>query len=74
MLAPFGLAPPGLALPELALPELAPSELMVVQTLLLYAPPEPEVCRHLRRHRESARDDVQGGCGLACVCVYYCRT
>jgi hypothetical protein len=65
MLAPLGLAPPGLAPPELAPPELASPELMVVQTLLLYAPPEPEVCRHLCRHREFARD-LRGGCGLAC--------
>ena len=28
--------------------ELAPPELVAWQTLLLYAPPEPEVCRHLR--------------------------
>ena len=33
--------------PELAPPKLAPPELVVWQTLLLYAPPEPEVCRHL---------------------------
>jgi hypothetical protein len=55
-LAPPELAPPELAPPELAPPELAPPELMVVQTLLLYAPPEPEVCCHLRHHREFARD------------------
>ncbi len=49
-LAPLELAPPELAPPELAPPELAPPELVVVQTLLLYAPPEPGVCRHLRHH------------------------
>jgi hypothetical protein len=47
MLAPLELAPP-----EIVPPEIAPPELMAVQTLLLYAPPEPEVCRHLRCHRE----------------------
>jgi hypothetical protein len=36
---------------ELAPPELARSELMAVQMLLLYAPPEPEVCVHLLRDR-----------------------
>jgi hypothetical protein len=78
MLATLGLAPPGLAPPGLA-----PHELMVVQTLMmillllflqkqsLVDPPEPEVCHHLRRHRESARDDLQVGCGLACGCFYF---
>jgi hypothetical protein len=45
------LARPELARPELARPELAPPELMAVQMLLLYAPPEPEVCFHLLRDR-----------------------
>lgn len=50
MPAPLKMAPP-----ELAPPELARSELMAVQMLLLYAPPEPEVCFHLLRgHRCSA--------------------
>jgi hypothetical protein len=72
MLAPLGLAPPGIAPAEFAPPELAPPELMVVQTILLYAPPEPEVCRHLRRHREFARDDLRGGCGETCpICNHH---
>jgi hypothetical protein len=50
MPAPLELAPPELAPPELAPPELGRFELMAVQMLLLYAPPEPEVCFHLLRH------------------------
>ena len=50
MPAPLELAPPELAPPELAPPELGLFELMAVQMLLLYAPPEPEVCFHLLRH------------------------
>ena len=65
MLVPLVLAPPGLAPPELHPPELAPPELMVVQTILLHDPPEPEVCRHLRHHREFARDDLRVCCCLA---------
>ena len=54
MPAPLELAPPELAPPELAPPELGRFELMAVQMLLLYAPPEPEVCFHLLRHRCSS--------------------
>ncbi len=50
MPAPLELAPPELAPPELAPPELGRFELMAVQMLLLYAPPEPEVCFHLLHH------------------------
>ena len=55
MPAPLELAPPELAPPELASPELGRFELMAVQMLLLYAPPEPEVCFHLLRPRVRAR-------------------
>ena len=60
-LLPLGLLPLGLLAPS----ELAPPELMVVQTILLHDPPEPEVCRHLRHHREFARDDLRVCCCLA---------
>jgi hypothetical protein len=60
MPAPLELAPP-----ELAPPELARSELIAVQMLLLYAPPEPEVCFHLLRDRRCSVIVTPVSLGLA---------
>ena len=60
MPAPLEMAPP-----ELAPPELARSELMAVQMLLLYAPPEPEVCFHLLRDRCCSAIVTPASLGLA---------
>jgi hypothetical protein len=50
---------------ELAPPELAPPELMAVQMLLLYAPPDPEVCFHLLRDRCCSAIATPAPLGLA---------
>jgi hypothetical protein len=65
MPAPLELAPRVLAPPELAPPELARPELMAVQMLLLYAPPEPEVCFHLLRDRCCSAIATPSPLGLA---------
>ena len=65
MPAPLELAPPELAPPELAPPELGRFELMAVQMLLLYAPPEPEVCFHLLRDRRCSAIVTLASLGLA---------
>jgi hypothetical protein len=75
MPAPLELAPPELAPPELAPPELARSELMAVQMLLLYAPPEPEVCVHLLRDRCCSAIVTQaslGGLPLSWLLEVFC--
>jgi hypothetical protein len=53
-----------LARSELAPPELGRFELMAVQMLLLYAPPEPEVCFHLLRHLRCSAFVTPGSLGL----------
>jgi hypothetical protein len=65
MQAQLELAPPELPPPELAPPELARSELMAVQMLLLYDPPEPEVCFHLLRDRRCSAIVTPASLGLA---------